>query len=53
MKQITEQLIQMIEAVINKPDITVGEVKAALMSKEEEQEHTDFLNAAMNIDEDF
>jgi len=53
MKQITEQLVQIIEVVINKPEITVGEVKAALVSKEEEQEHAAFLNAAMKIDEEF
>jgi len=53
MKQITEQLVQMIEAVINNPEITVGEIKEALVSEVEEQEHADFLNAAMTIDEDF
>ncbi len=53
MKQITEQLIQIIESVINKPEITVGEIKEALVSEAEEQEQTDFLNAAMTIDEDF
>jgi len=53
MKQITEQLVQIIEAVINNPEITVGEIKEALVSEVEEQEHADFLNAAMTIDEDF
>ncbi len=53
MKQISEQLIQLIEAVINKPGITVGEIKEALVSEKEEQEQAEFLNAAMTIDEDF
>ena len=53
MTTIAEQVAQMIDGVIRRPDMTISEIKASLVSEAEKEEHADFLNATMTIDDDF
>ncbi|MDY6949877.1 MAG: amino acid adenylation domain-containing protein [Thermodesulfobacteriota bacterium] len=52
-QKIKGHLLRVISSVIKTPDMTVDEIKATLMSREEKQELDDFVSAAMEINEDF
>ncbi len=52
-RSIKDNFATILSGVISKPDITIHEVKMMLMSEDEEDEKSAFLNSTMEIDDDF
>jgi amino acid adenylation domain-containing protein/non-ribosomal peptide synthase protein (TIGR01720 family) len=53
MNQIKEHFLRVLESVTQKPEITIRDVKALLMSEEEKKEQERFLRLTTKIDDNF
>jgi len=53
MERIRKGIARTLEAVIAEPELRLSETRRMLMSEKESKEHEDFINATLEIDEDF